>query len=109
MIVEHIYIDDKIFEVYMGENAIENDKLISSSHPMDIWFHLDGVPSAHLVLKSGGSKITKRCINEAGSILYGRSKRARRGMKVIYTEICNLRKTEKVGCVTTKNERYIKF
>lgn len=101
--------DDKIFEVHMGENAIENDSLISSSHPMDLWFHLDGVSSAHLVLKSAGYKISKRCINEAGSILYGSSKRARRGMKVVYTEICNLRKTEKVGCVITKNVRYIKF
>lgn len=37
--------------VYMGRDKHENDPLIKHSHPKNLWFHVDGVSSAHLYLQ----------------------------------------------------------
>jgi len=35
-----------------GKNAENNSKLIRESQPFDIWFHVSGQTSAHLILKN---------------------------------------------------------
>ena len=37
--------------IYVGETAEENDELVTRSDARDVWFHLDGHPSPHAVLK----------------------------------------------------------
>lgn len=32
-----------------GKNAVENTELILRASDMDVWFHVKGVPSAHLI------------------------------------------------------------
>lgn len=33
----------------IGKNAVENTELVLRSSDMDVWFHINGMPSAHLV------------------------------------------------------------
>jgi predicted ribosome quality control (RQC) complex YloA/Tae2 family protein len=33
----------------IGRNAVENTELVLRSSDMDVWFHVNGLPSAHLV------------------------------------------------------------
>jgi predicted ribosome quality control (RQC) complex YloA/Tae2 family protein len=40
------------FTICIGKSAKENWKLIDDSMPNDIWFHLDDVPSSHVILKT---------------------------------------------------------
>lgn len=35
-----------------GKNAKDNSRLIQESEPLDIWFHVSGESSAHLILKN---------------------------------------------------------
>ena len=36
--------------IKIGENANDNDKIISEANQNDIWFHLDKFPSCHVIL-----------------------------------------------------------
>ena len=38
------------YNLYLGESALENDKLVSHAEPDDMWFHLHGKSSPHLIL-----------------------------------------------------------
>jgi hypothetical protein len=58
-----------VSNVYIGRCWQENEELINTSAPEDIWFHLDGESSCHLVLKNHmnipvnklDKKLVKRC------------------------------------------------
>jgi hypothetical protein len=43
--------------IYMGKDRFENDVLLkTASHPEDIWFHVEGISSAHVYLKQLSSR-----------------------------------------------------
>jgi predicted ribosome quality control (RQC) complex YloA/Tae2 family protein len=109
MIVKDIYIENKVFKIIIGRNANENDMIIKSSHPLDLWFHLSNVPSAHLVLKNKGERISKRYLNTIAGMLFEYNNKALRTTNVIYTEIRNVKRTDVPGRVITKHTQTIKF
>jgi predicted ribosome quality control (RQC) complex YloA/Tae2 family protein len=109
MLVKNIYIEEKCYEIVMGENARENDMIIKNGHPMDLWFHLSNVPSAHLVIKNRGDKIPRRYINEISSMLFENNKKYMKNTNVIYTEIRNVKRTDVPGRVITKKVETIRF
>ncbi|MFN4070137.1 MAG: NFACT family protein [Thermus caldifontis] len=42
------------FLVLVGRNAKENDLLTRTAHSEDLWFHAQGVPGSHVILKAEG-------------------------------------------------------
>jgi len=40
--------------IYMGKDKFENESLIEYSFPHDVWFHVDGLSSAHVYLRLEG-------------------------------------------------------
>ena len=46
----------------MGRNCGENDSLLKSMDPEDTWFHLEGVPSAHLAMPRDYRKVSKHTL-----------------------------------------------
>jgi predicted ribosome quality control (RQC) complex YloA/Tae2 family protein len=42
------------FSVLVGRNAKENDLLTRLAHSEDLWFHAQGVPGSHVILKAEG-------------------------------------------------------
>ncbi|BAD70431.1 MULTISPECIES: Rqc2 family fibronectin-binding protein [Thermus] len=42
------------FLVLVGRNAKENDLLTRAAHSEDLWFHAQGVPGSHVILKTEG-------------------------------------------------------
>ena len=84
----------------IGTNAVENDALITSSGLTDTWFHLDGLPSCHGVINCPidgltPSLIYKCALNIKVNTKYKKTPR----LKIIYTEISNIKKTETMGQV----------
>ena len=58
--------------IIVGTNATENDQVtFVHSEPDDLWFHAQGVPGAHVILKGPA---TPECIEQAASIALIRSK-----------------------------------
>lgn len=58
--------------ILVGTNATENDQVtFVHSEPDDWWFHAQGVPGAHVILKG---QATPECIQMAASIALTRSR-----------------------------------
>jgi predicted ribosome quality control (RQC) complex YloA/Tae2 family protein len=79
----------------MGRNCGENDSLLKSMDPEDTWFHLEGVPSAHLAMPRDYRKVSKHTLYRIALEVKKSSKfKANRIMPVMYTYRKNLILTE---------------
>jgi predicted ribosome quality control (RQC) complex YloA/Tae2 family protein len=93
--------------VIIGQSAIENTKLILSSQPEDIWFHLASFPSPHVVLHH--SNPPKNLINASALLCKSHSKyKNLKNLKISYTTISNLNTTENFGAIEFKRRRIVK-
>lgn len=98
------------FQFGVGESAQGNDQLRSKwASREDIWFHLDGLKSAHLVLKqTGGASLDPETINLAASILAYFSHFNGDWIPVIFTQVKNLKGvTGAPGMVIYKKEKHL--
>ena len=84
----------------IGTNALENNALITSSSLTDTWFHLYELPSCHGVINCPINGLTtsliyKCALNIKVNTKYKKTPR----LKIIYTEISNIKKTDTMGQV----------
>ena len=79
------------------------------SHPQSIWFHLNHVSSAHIVLQTEGRPVPKIYLHNVASLLFEYKTNVPPNVKVIYTEIKNVKCSKTPGEVTTTNIKYLKF
>lgn len=106
------------FKILIGTNAKENWNLIESSDPFDLWFHVKGNPSGHVVIKEISNlknqvKQNKvfnypyEVVMEGAKYCKNQSKLKNQKCKIVYTTIENISKGREIGSVFTKNEKYI--
>ena len=93
------YLVDGRWEVWVGRNNKENDELTHrASHNRDIWFHAQGVPGSHVILRTAGKpeQVPKTVLAKAAGIAALNS-RARHSelVPVIHTEKKYVRKPRK--------------
>ncbi len=75
------------FTVFVGKNNVENDLLVKSAHPSDVWFHTKNGRSSHLLLKVQGRKLTEKIITVCAEICaYYSADRESDKTEVVYTE-----------------------
>lgn len=97
-----------------GRNAVENTELVLRASDMDVWFHVNGLPSAHLIyynpdgtsLKDLRKKgvIYKMALELKKSSKYSKMN----NIEVIYDYIKNIHPLTKPGLVECKNPKSIK-
>jgi len=106
------YLIDGKWEVWVGRNNKENDKLTHRvSHSKDIWLHAQGVAGSHVVLRTAGQpdQIPKTVIEKAAALAALHSKAKHSSLvPVIYTEKRFVRKPRKsppglAVCLQEKN------
>ncbi len=56
------------FHILAGRNNLENDKLVRSSKPDDLWLHAQKYHSCHVVIKTEGRKVPDEVLLFAASI-----------------------------------------
>lgn len=110
---ESIY-DECIYIIKVGQSAQENWDLIDISEQDDIWFHVENNPSCHVVLTTNVFKANKiphkSVINYCASLCKEGSKlKNNKNVKIIYTQIKNVKKADKLGSVIAKNTKKIKI
>ena len=114
MITENIYFEnlEREFTYLIGKNAGDNFAIIDASNPDDIWFHIAGYSSCHVVLKMPTDenlcKKTMRTIIKKGALLCKMNTHKLKNehhIEVIYTTINNVVKTKIKGTVITKNTK----
>jgi predicted ribosome quality control (RQC) complex YloA/Tae2 family protein len=100
------------YTIIIGQNKHENFLIIDESVDTDVWFHVDGEPSCHVILKNEDKlhdipiQVLKRC-----AYLCKINSKAKHQQKcsVIYTQIKNVLKTEEIGKVAVNNFKTIRL
>jgi predicted ribosome quality control (RQC) complex YloA/Tae2 family protein len=88
----------------LGKNAKENQLLIDTSDSNFWWFHLDDYPSGHCVIESNA--INKEMRYFAANLIKQNIKYKNKRLKIVYTQIKNLKNTKTIGEVITSNTLY---
>lgn len=56
------------FAIYAGRNNIQNDRLLKSAAPDDIWLHTQGYHSSHVIIACGSKKAPDGVLQTAAEI-----------------------------------------
>jgi predicted ribosome quality control (RQC) complex YloA/Tae2 family protein len=114
MKTEVFVFDNTEYTIYIGQNKTENWQLIDVAEKTDIWFHVEGAPSCHVILVNlNGVKlrdvprqVIKRCaylckINSSALI------KSMAKCVVNYTPISEIVKTDIVGQVSVSKYKSV--
>ena len=97
--------------IQIGKNKYDNFDIIDQANSTDIWFHVEGLPSCHVILKTEEKmraiphQVIKRCaylckINSKAKSL--------KACDISYTTIDNVTKTDVIGQVQVKKCNTVK-
>ena len=116
MLIKEVFIPKVNFDItfVIGQNAVENFKIIDDSQPDDLWFHVAEFPSCHVVAKINDiidniNRKDMKYVVKQGAVLckqYSKYKSVK-NLDIIYTEISNVQKTSIIGSVITNNTKNI--
>ena len=111
-------------EYIIGQNAIENFKIIDDAHSdanndaqIDannnyMWFHIDGYPSCHVLcnIPNNLSKKDLLKVIKRGSLCCKENSKykSEKSVSVIYTYLKNVTKTDVIGTVISSNTKSMK-
>ncbi len=56
------------FKILAGRNNVQNDRLLKSVSPDDIWLHTQKYHSSHVVVLAGGKQVPDKVLQRAGEI-----------------------------------------
>lgn len=56
------------YHIWVGRNAKGNEELLKHARAKDVWFHLQGRPSAHVLVRTEKSKLPEDVVYEAAKI-----------------------------------------
>jgi len=95
--------NNTVYTIYEGKNAVGNNDILDLCKSDDVWFHINGRSSAHVVLVGvvaglGLGKIPKQVIKRCCCICKA-STRTSDKVEIIYTERGNLEKLNEHGTV----------
>lgn len=99
----------------VGTDAHDNFNIIDASEPTDMWFHLSGYSSCHVIAKMPhdialDKKQKLQIIKQGALICKQNSKRkSEQNVDVIYTTVSNITKTKIIGQVETTNVKHIEI
>jgi len=100
-------------EYVVGKDAADNFKILYYSGHDDIWFHVDGTTSAHVIAKiPTGRSIDKkhmlRIIKQGAVICKEVSKYAScKKLRIVFASVNDVMPTEKVGTVIVSKAKYL--
>lgn len=90
--------------IYIGNNAAENWKLIENAYPEDYWFHIASLPSCHVICND----VSK--VQQCALLCKQHSKYKNfTSIKVAYTQVKNLSKGKEIGSVIYKSKRKVEL
>ena len=115
MKVESKYIDCiKESIVYsIGQSASDNEDIIDAAEPDDIWFHIEGESSCHVIahmpndMKLNKKQLHKIVVQGAVLCRQNTKKITDPNAPVISTKVMNVTKTDKTGTVIAVNTKTI--
>ena len=63
------FVTDDGYDVYIGRNNIQNDKLtVKTAEPDDMWLHTKNIAGSHVIIKAKNGEISDTAILQAASL-----------------------------------------
>lgn len=95
----------------MGKNAKGNDLIRGQfGNSQDMWFHLDGDKSSHLILKSTQEGLTEKILEVIASMIRDNTRLSMTEINLIASELGGVRGVSgRAGAVTIRKPRYFKL
>ena len=91
----------------LGKNAKQNFELIDLASDNYWWFHIDCMPSGHCIVET--DILDREMIIFASNLVKEHSKsKDSKNVKIIYTQIKNIKKTKILGQVIIQNNKITK-
>lgn len=81
---ESFFIDG--IKVSIGKNERENQRLLEDARADDLWLHIQGIPSSHMIIHCGKAKLREEILQESAKILLGMSGICDKNVLVDYTQ-----------------------
>jgi predicted ribosome quality control (RQC) complex YloA/Tae2 family protein len=98
------------YTIIIGKNKNENWAIIDDASVSDLWFHISEMPSCHVILKNNENlRVVPRQVIKHCAYLCKINSSAKTMSKcdVIYTPVCNVKKTSIVGQVTITQSKMV--
>ena len=96
---------------YIGKNQDGNSEIINLCKKNDLWFHLDGLPSCHVIASipdNIDSKLLRTIIKNGAILCKQHSKYSSiKNVNISYTYLKNITKTSVPGTVIITDEKKI--
>ena len=99
-----------IYVIRIGQNKEENFNIISDSSKMDIWFHIEDMPSCHVILTNTEkiNNIPRQVIKRCAYLCKINSKaKVKHKCNVMYTSLENVTMTKVIGQVNVEQYKVI--
>jgi len=115
MKVESKYIDciKESIVYFIGQSAKDNETIIDAAEADDIWFHIEGESSCHVIahmpndMKLNKKQLHKIVVQGAVLCRQNTKKITDPNAQVMYTKVMNVTKTDKPGTVIAVNTKTI--
>jgi predicted ribosome quality control (RQC) complex YloA/Tae2 family protein len=95
----------------VGQNAKENFDLIDAAHIEDHWFHVEGLPSGHVIAHTShvsDRTILNKIVKQGALLCKQQSKySAQKNLEIVYTRVKNVEKTNIIGNVILQESKKI--
>lgn len=62
------FVTDDGYDVYIGRNNLQNDKLTKTSSPDDMWLHTKDIAGSHVVIRAKDGEVSDDSILQAASL-----------------------------------------
>lgn len=62
------FVTDDGYDVYIGRNNLQNDKLTKTSAPDDMWLHTKDIAGSHVIIRAKDGKVSDESILQAASL-----------------------------------------
>jgi predicted ribosome quality control (RQC) complex YloA/Tae2 family protein len=98
------------YTIFIGRNKYNNFELIDDSMDSDVWFHVQGESSCHVILKNSGKlrDIPRQVIKRCAYLCKINSKaKTKKKCNIIYTQLENVVKTEIIGQVAVQSYKSV--
>lgn len=105
------YISQDGFDMYVGKNNLQNEYVtLKLARKDDLWFHVQGMPGSHVIIKKENKEIPSSTLEEAAILAayYSKAKNSS-NVSIDYTEKKHVKKTanSKPGMVIYENFKTI--
>lgn len=102
----------KKYRIRIGQNKEDNFVLLDDSNENDIWFHVEHIPSAHVILTNEEllkiNRIPRQVYKRCASICKNNSKvKNMKRCQIMYAYVKNVAKTDIIGQVNVNEYKLI--